>query len=269
MIETSILILFIFSFGLIWGSFLNVVAYRVTFDKPFFTKRSHCPSCNHMITWYDNIPLLSWLLLKGHCRHCKNIISWIYPFIELTTAIIMTALFIKLGGLHHNFTSDPLFIKTLVPSFILFTALIIATATDFHDMVIPQIVTLWLIPIGILCAYTGSTTISTYESMLGAFLGYGVLWLTAFIFKRIMHKDGIGVGDMELLAMIGSFLGLEGAWFSIMIGSITGFIGGGIYLLLRKKNTTTPIPFGPFIALGATIFFFFKELLSPLLMGNM
>ncbi len=266
--DSFIMIISVCMFALCWGSFLNVIAYRLTFDQPFFTQRSRCPSCKTIIAAYDNIPIISWLLLKGRCRTCSASISWIYPFTEIITGLLMVSLVINFFSLPlpANITINQLF--PLIPSFIFFTALIIATATDFYAMVIPQLVTLWLIPLGILCAFYGFTSISLLESIIGIVLGYGVLWITALLFKRFSGQDGIGIGDMELLGMIGSFLGPQGAWFSLMGGSMIGLLIGGLYLFIIGKNKRTPIPFGPFLALGAIIFFFFKASLSPYLFEN-
>ncbi len=265
MVEPIIFLLFFIVLGLCWGSFLNVVAYRFTFDEPFFTCRSHCPSCKKTIVFYDNIPVISWILLNRRCRQCNTIISWIYPFIEVTTSFLITALALHMFELPNiNISNLPAFFAY----FILFSALIVATATDFHAMVIPQLVTVWLIPIGIGCAFFEFINISLFESIGGIILGYGILWLTSWLFKQATHQDGIGEGDFELLAMIGSFLGIKGVWFSLMGGSVIGLLGGGAYLMLTVKNKKTPIPFGPCLAIGAIIFFFYGKYLSTYLLGG-
>jgi len=247
------LLLFLFVFlllvGLCWGSFLNVVAYRITFDKPFFTKRSHCPYCNHIIAWYDNIPLVSLVLLRGKCRTCKKPISIIYPLFELITAVIILFLCIKF--LYGSFS-----LYWLLGALIFLSALIVASISDLRAMVIPQIFTIWLVPIWISLSYFNVTGISWRLAMLGAIFGYGILWLVAMIFKALTKKDGLGVGDMELLCMIGAFLGPAGVWFTLTFGSITGMGIGSIYLWLSGNGRMTRMPFGPFLALGAIIYFF-------------
>ena len=255
-------IFFIFLFALCWGSFLNVIAYRLTFDKPFFTKRSYCPKCNTLIAWYDNIPLISWIILCSKCRSCKSPISALYPFIELLTGIIGIALWF------HVFPCN--FSMTLLPTFfayaLFFSALIVATRTDLEAMIIPQIASLWLVPIGFLFAYSQIIYITIYESIVGAGIGYISLWLVAKTFKLLTKKDGLGIGDMELLAFIGAFLGPIAIWASVLIGSISGLIVGGGYLLISKGDRSTRIPFGPFLALGATLFFFFEAKIIALLL---
>ena len=252
-----ILTLFLILTFLCWGSFLNVVAYRITFEKPFFTRRSVCPHCNKIIKWYDNIPVLSWIILKRKCRACSKIISWLYPFTEIITAITMTNLFFN------SYYNIPLFFSY----FIFFSALIVATRTDLEAMVIPQLFSLWLVPAGIIFSALHFTKITVLESLLGTTLGYGVLWIVAKVFKLVTKKDGLGQGDMELLAMIGSFLGPIGIWFALTIGSIAGLLIGGTYLLITKKLKTTRIPFGPFLALGAIIYFFYEKTILMFLMG--
>ena len=275
--ELVLLFTFIIMIALCWGSFLNVVAYRLAAEKDFLTARSRCPECDTVIAWYDNIPVLSWILLGGNCRSCKAPISLLYPFIEVLTALVFTTFIYLSQSAYFSHAHINIYnillgtdmgtmrdFATSCVYFTFFSALIVATRTDLQALVIPQLVTTWLIPFGVIASYFGLTTISLQESMIGCMVGYGTLWLIAFIFKKITHKDGLGIGDMELLAMIGSFLGPMGIWFSVMIGSISGLAIGGVYLILASKDRSTRIPFGPFLALGALLFFFFQESLIRL-----
>jgi leader peptidase (prepilin peptidase)/N-methyltransferase len=245
-------IVFLFLLFICWGSFLNSLAYRMTYDKPLFTKRSYCPSCKKSIAWYDNIPILSWIFLRAKCRFCASPITILYPFIELLSGVIFTALFFELYHL-----SPVIFFVY----FLFFSALIGATRTDLQELVIPQAFSLWLIPVGFLLSLAGLTYVTWLGSLLGALFGYGLLWLVGFVFKFFAKREGIGVGDMELLGMIGAFLGPIAAWISLLIASIVGLIIGTTYLYLSGKGRKAHIPFGPFIALGATIYFFFHETL--------
>lgn len=165
-----------------------------------------------------------------------------------------------------NFVIIPLF-HSLIAYIIFISALIAATRTDLEAMVIPELFTIWLVPFGILCSYAGLTNITAFGSIMGACIGYGLLWVVARGFKFLTHKEGMGVGDMELLAMIGSFLGPIGVWMSVMIASLSGLIVGSIYLAISGKDRTSRIPFGPFLALGAVIYFFFDAWLVERFLG--
>jgi len=241
----------VFIAGLFWGSFLNVVAYRIIHDQPFFAPRSVCPFCDRMIAWYDNIPVLSWLLLRARCRWCRHPISSLYPFIELTTAVAVTMLFLVF---HPAFLLEPFIAYTLF-----FSCLIMATRTDLELMLIPQAFTLLPIFLGLLFSWMQWISITPVESLIGAFIGYAFLWLVAKGFKFFTAREGLGVGDMELLAMIGSFLGPVGVWITLMIGSISGTLLGALYLVIARKHRSTRIPFGPFLALGAAAFVIFHD----------
>jgi leader peptidase (prepilin peptidase)/N-methyltransferase len=242
-------------FGLCWGSFLNVVGYRLLHEKPFFALRSHCTSCNAVISWFDNIPVVSWIWLQGHCRFCSQKISLLYPFIEIITALSVVCLYLIHG--------DNVSLSPLLAYLFLFSALIVGVRTDLEALVIPQLFTLWLIPMGFLFAVCGFLDVGIVESVVGAIVGYGILWVVATLFRVCTKKDGMGVGDMELLAMIGAFIGPVGVWVTLLIASLTGSIIGGIYLLGTKQGKMTRIPFGPFLALGGMSFVLFQnEILS-------
>lgn len=269
-------LLLVFLIALCWGSFLNVLAYRLVHGKSLFQTRSQCPHCHQVIGWYDNIPLLSWLVLRGRCRTCKQSISWLYPFTELVTALLITALFYKFMVSPFDAWCNELWMykylwvrcnRSFFMYAVMISALVAATRTDLEKLLIPQIFSLWLVPLGFFASYAGFISISLYASLLGSVLGYSILWLVAFVFKRVTGKDGMGTGDMELLAMIGSFLGPFGVWISLLIGSLAGLVVGAIYLMLSRKKRDTRIPFGPFLSLGALICFFFGKAAVCLFLG--
>lgn len=254
-------------FSLAWGSFLCASAYRVAFDKHFLRTRSHCPACDHRIPWYANLPVISWLALRGKCLNCFAPISLVYPFIELLSGVVFTALLIQTAQLIHSLpllVLETTQIYTLIIYGLFFSCLIFASATDLFAMVIPQAVTLWLIPIGIALGYSNLLPISGTESLVGAIAGYGCLWLTATIFKVIKKKEGMGVGDMELLGFIGAFLGPLGIWITLMLGSFSALVLGTLFLNIANRDRTTRIPFGPFLSLGAIMYYFFQESLIAL-----
>lgn len=231
---------------LCWGSFLNFIAYRLIFHKSFFTAKSYCPHCKQSIAWYDLIPVVSWIILKAHCRQCKKTISWLYPFIELITAISCTLLFYQVSSAY------------FASYFFFFSALIVTIRTDLETMLISRFVSLYAVPIGFLCAYLHLLPISLYQSTLGAITGFLFLWLVAHLFYKITGKIGMGDGDPELLAFIGSFTGFFGWWTSLLLASLLGSLIG-IPLALYTKNRSLKLPFGPFLAFGALTFVLFQR----------
>jgi leader peptidase (prepilin peptidase)/N-methyltransferase len=250
-------IFFVFVYGLCWGSFINVLAMRVLVGQSLWCPRSSCPICQKQIAWYDNIPLLSFFFLKARCRNCKEPISWLYPCIELATALCAVGLFLLV--------TDPL---VYAANAIFFTALLAATRTDLATMLIPQHFSLMLVPIGLVCSWYDLLTINFTESILGSLLGYGILWGIAKIFFLVTKREGMGRGDMDLLAGIGAWIGPVGAWVSLMLASTIGLMLGCCYLLIAGKGRATRIPFGPFLALGAVAYVFYgQQLLQVLLLS--
>jgi leader peptidase (prepilin peptidase) / N-methyltransferase len=234
---TNLLVLI--PFLLCWGSFLNVLSYRLIRGQNIAKPRSHCPTCQHSIAWYDNIPVFSWILLGGLCRHCKKLISALYPVIELLTTLVMTLLF---------FLVPTRFIPAY---FILFSALIVSIRSDLETLLISQYVTIFLIPVGILCSFLQLLPITPLQSFSGAVFGYLFLWTLASLFLVLTGKRGMGDGDFELLGLIGSFLGIHGTWVTLMTGSMAGSLIGLSLIMRGNATRTTKIPFGPFLALAA------------------
>ena len=220
-----------------------------------FWLRSFCPKCQTTILGRDLIPVLSWIWLKGKCRHCLKKISPLYPAIELLTAILLFSLFAFLSK------------KFWLPYTLFLSALIVTIRSDIETMMISRFVTLYLVPVGLILSATPFLPITLTNSILGATLGYGFLFAVSKLFFLITKRDGIGHGDMELLAFIGAFLGVTGFWLSLLVGSIVGSIFGIIYLLAQGKSIKTKIPFGPFLSFGAIVSLFFGQQLSQLLLG--
>lgn len=240
----------LFLLFLVWGSFLNVVAYRLIKGQSLIFPRSSCITCHQPIAWFDNIPVISWFFLLGTCRNCHQKISILYPFIELFTAISLTALW---------HIAPPVYFFSY---FIFFSALIVSIRSDLETMLISRIVTINLIPITLLLTLFGLLPISPVASMLGALFGYFILFFVARAFNYLTGKDGMGQGDLDLLAFIGAFLGPLGSWFSLLVGSLTGSIIGIVYLLMTQKERSVKIPFGPFLALGAIGYvLFYKKII--------
>lgn len=243
-----LLILFI-SFAC-WGSFLNVLAHRLIQGSSFLYGRSACPACQTTLAWYDLIPILSWCILKMKCRTCASPISFLYPFIEFFSGVIFTAL---------GILTPPFY---FIAYFIFFSALIVTIRTDLEYMLISRLMTLYLVPVGFILSLLHKLPLSICLSIIGALGGYLFLYVVSFVFKRIAHKDGMGQGDLDLLALIGAFTGPVGCWTSLLIGSIVGSGMGITYLLVCKPTESPKIPFGPFLALGAMahVFMLLKDI---------
>jgi len=242
--ENAILFVFAAVFGLLWGSFLNVVAFRLAFDLPFWRPRSHCPQCDRQLRWFELLPLVSWIFLHGRCRTCKAPISKLYPTLELLGGISFGFLFITF----------PLHFVPLLALFI--SALLVSFRTDCEQLVIFRYCTLFIIPLAWLGAWLNLLPISLSFSLLGTILGYGILWLVRFVSKLITGRIGMGIGDVEMLAMIGAFLGPFGLWSSLFVASCIGSLIGVFMLIQGKATRTTPLPFGAFLALGGLISLF-------------
>lgn len=248
-------IYFFIPFFLIWGSFLNVIAYRLVNDVSFKKHRSFCPKCNKILAWYDLIPIVSWLFLKGHCRYCKQNISFLYPAIELFSAIIFYLLFLNISFPYS------------ISYFVFFSALIITIRTDIETMLISRYVTLFLIPLAVIFSIFNLLPISPLKIFFGTLFGYFLLYFISKTFFLFTKKEGIGQGDIELLALIGAFTGIIGCWISLLLGSILGSIFGIILILLKKQNFQTRIPFGPFLAIGSMIYVLYQDQILYLIFG--
>lgn len=248
----STLILFSFLLGLALGSFLNVCIYRIPQDLSIVHPPSSCPECGEKIRFYDNIPLLSYVLLRGRCRHCRKPISLRYPLVEMIMGLLSVALYFRYG-----FTLPFLF-------FLLFTAsLVVITFIDLDHTIIPDVISLPGTALGFLLSFFSFKNLAWFDSLIGIMAGGGFLYLVAFLFEKLTGREGMGGGDIKLLAMIGAWLGWKALPFIVLISSLAGTLIGGGSLLLLRRELRTKIPFGPFLALGAMVYFFFtNEILS-------
>ena len=240
--QTVILSIF---FGFILGSFLNVCIYRIPLKKSIIKPPSSCPACGTAIKFYDNVPVASWLILKGRCRNCSNYISIRYPVVEIIAGIISFALFLRYGLTVSYFLYLIFMLSLIVISFI-----------DFDHMIIPDLIS---IP-GIIIGFAASFLLPDLKwtaSLIGIIAGGGILFITAFIFEKITGKEGMGGGDIKLLAMIGAWLGWKLLPVTILMAALTASVCGGLFILLSKKDSQTRIPFGPFLSYAAIFCFFF------------
>ncbi len=243
-------------FFLIWGSFLNMLAYRLVHDRSLWALRSQCTTCNAVIAWYDNIPVISWIILSGTCRACKQPISKLYPAIELLTSLLLYATYTQVES--HYFFGYFLFIS----------ALIVTIRSDLETMLISRFVSLYALPVGFALSYCNMLPLTLLESLLGALFGYGLFWSISTLFALITAKQGLGQGDIDLLAFIGSFTGIIGVWATMLIGSIVGSIVGICFLLMTGNTLNTRIPFGPFLALGAICYILWQQQIICFLIGQ-
>jgi leader peptidase (prepilin peptidase)/N-methyltransferase len=232
---------------LAWGSFLNVVGYRLLRGQSIIAPRSYCPHCRRTIAWFDNIPLISFLVLGGKCRFCAQRISLLYPFIEFLTAAVMLTLLCCTSS------------EYWFAYFLFFSALIVTIRTDFEQMLISRYVTLFLVPAGWLFAALGYLPIPVKQSFYGSILGYAILFTIAKLFVWIRQKDGMGQGDLELLSFIGAFLGPWGCWITLFLASTLGSIFGIATMIISGQTNSVKVPFGPFLAFGGMLFVLFHH----------
>jgi leader peptidase (prepilin peptidase)/N-methyltransferase len=257
-------------FGLLVGSFLNVVILRLpprlewgwkrdsremlelpdVYDPPppgIVVERSHCPHCKQVLSWYENIPLFSWLALRGKCRHCKAPISPQYPLVELLTMLLFVACVWRFGFGWQGFGA------------MVFTGFLVSmSGIDLRTQLLPDQLTLPLMWLGLIAA-SDNLYFGAKPALLGAVAGYLSLWIVWWLFKQLTGKEGMGHGDFKLLAAIGAWTGLKGVLPTILISSLVGAVIGSIWLAMKGRDRATPIPFGPYLAIAGWIVFFWGE----------
>lgn len=255
---TDLVGLFAFAFALCIGSFLNVCIARIPEDRSVVWPPSACPACGHRIRARDNVPLLSWLLLRGRCRDCQTPISPLYPAIELLTGLVGWLLFRRVVSGPADLDLPHLAAWIF---FLLFAAMLIAqTYIDIRHYIVPDEFSIYAVPFGVggaallhALGYGGAPT--WQGAVVGALAGGGTLGLVSLAYWLVRREEGVGLGDVKLLAMIGSFLGaLPALPVVVMVGSMAGAAVGLTALLLRRKGLRSALPFGPFLALGALVY---------------
>ncbi len=246
------------------GSFLNVCVYRLPEGLSVVKPRSRCPKCETPIAWYDNLPVISWILLRAKCRQCKAPISWQYPLVEAITGILFLLVFLKFG-----FTlASPIYM-------ILVAALVLVTFVDLTDWTIPNEVTFPGMPLGIVCALvammvpeSGLLLDDPIMAIAGLFAGGGLLYGLDMVSLLVLKKRGMGFGDVKLLAMLGAFFGLWGVFLIIILASFSGSAIGIPLIMAGRKQTSVSednekenighyLPFGPCIVLGGIVYLFY------------
>lgn len=264
MMEATLALLF----GLVIGSFLNVCIYRWPLDLSVVKPRSHCIACEKTIAWYDNIPVVSFLLLGGRCRYCQARISFRYPVVELAVGLLWFYWVYSYG------------VSALAAKMSVFTALMVAlTFSDLEERILPDEMTLGGLAMGLVFAYfvpvvdytapaifslTGVAASDQVRSVASSALGAGFpaffLWGGGWLYQKIRRRDGLGFGDVKLIAMVGAFLGLQNALFTLILGSVSGSIIGYSYIKFTGKDPATyELPFGSFLTIAAIIAAFASE----------
>jgi leader peptidase (prepilin peptidase) / N-methyltransferase len=231
---------FVTLLGLLLGSFMNVCIYRLPRGLSPVRPRSGCPKCGHMLAWYENIPVVSYLVLRARCRKCRTPISPIYPVIELITGAVFLAGYLWYGP-------GPVLIVRLAFAW----AMIALFAIDFEHQILPNVITLPGIVVGVLANVLAGP--GWVNSLIGVAVGAGSLWLVAEIYYRVRHEEGLGMGDVKMLGMIGAFLGWKLVLITLVMSSFLGSIVGVFVLIARKESLKYALPFGTFLAIGALI----------------
>lgn len=236
-------------FGLVVGSFLNVVAHRLPRGESVVSPGSHCPECGGPIAPWDNVPVLSWLLLRGRCRTCRAPIALRYPVVELGNGLLWV----------FAFRAFPRF-SDFVSAAALCSACLVLLLTDADFQILPDAITLSGIAAGLALSFVSSRR-TPVGAALGAALGAGGLFLVAFLYEKIAGQEGMGLGDVKMLGMVGAFLGTSGVLVTVLAGSLLGSLAGLLVILFRGGDRRTRLPFGVFLSIGAVAALFFGDAL--------
>ncbi len=229
------------------GSFLNVCIRRIPVGESLVLPASHCPKCLHPIRFYDNIPIISYLVLGGRCRNCGEKISLQYPLVELLAALVAILIFWQYG----------LTIRYLL-AFLFACVLIVITFIDLEHQIIPDVLTLPGIPLFFLAAVLGMG-VPVLDAALGVLIGGGILYAIAFGYELLTKREGMGGGDIKLLAMLGAFCGWRSLFFILFVSSFLGALVGISVMLVKGKDMKYAVPFGPFLSLAAFIYLFWGD----------
>ncbi len=262
----SVIAAAVFLLGLVIGSFLNVCVRRIPRDESVVLPASRCPSCHTPIKPYDNIPVLSWLVLGGRCRACKARISWLYPAVEVLSGLMFLACYLVFG------------LTVEAAKWALLSALLLVLiVTDVRERILPDTVNFTGLGIGLALSFftrpvDGSAlwlsnrlfefppprpVLSFADALLGALTGSGLLWLVGEGYFRLRGREGMGLGDVKMMAMAGTFLGLKRTLLTILVGSLLGSVIGLLVIAVWRKGQNYELPFGTFLGAGALLVVFF------------
>ncbi|MFZ5776297.1 MAG: prepilin peptidase [Thermodesulfobacteriota bacterium] len=238
---------FAFALGAVVGSFLNVVILRLPAEISIVFPASRCPACQTPIRWHDNLPILGFLMLRGRCRHCRERISWQYPLVEAAMGLLTVALLRHFG------------LSLALPIYFLFCAALLAVIfIDLRHQIIPDVISLPGILIGLAASFI-NPLVSWQDAALGVLAGGGSFYLIALGYYLITKQEGMGGGDIKLLAMIGAFLGWRAVPFVVFGSALMGTVVGVGAMLKQGKGGKTVIPYGPFLAVAAMGYLFFEH----------
>lgn len=239
-----IMIIGFFLFGSMLGSFANVIIYRLPLGKSVVTPRSHCQVCGKTVPWYHNIPVFTWFILRGKCYNCKSPFSILYPIVELLMGFLFSAIYLKFN----------LSWLTLEYSFFIF-GLVVVSVIDLDHFILPDVFTIGGTILGLIGSIINPER-EFLDALFGILMGGGFLWLIAYLYWVLRKEEGMGGGDIKLLAWIGAVLGWKAIPFVIFFSSISGSIIGVSVMIKNRGNLKTVIPFGPYLALGAIVYLF-------------
>ena len=252
-----------FCFGACIGSFLNVCIYRIPRELSVVAPRSFCPHCNKPIPWYYNIPILTYMMLRGKSKCCRKEIQFRYVLVEILTAILFLFIWLKFDNQPGSriFCFSPITDWRLIPVYwLVVSGLVLGTFVDFEHLIIPDRVTIGGIISGLIISVAlpslhteNNHFLSLAFALLGAIVGGGILWGLGLLGKFIFHKEAMGFGDVKLLAGIGAFLGTKAVLFNVLVSSFIGSVAGISFVLAKCKKMRDRIPYGPYIALAAII----------------
>lgn len=248
------IILFFAAIGAVVGSFLNVCILRLPAEQSVVSPPSRCPQCGSGVRWFDNIPVLSWLILRGRCRNCGNPISIQYPLIELATAILWAWMAARSGSELES-----------VRAALFLTLLLGIAMTDAREYIIPDEFSIGGLLIGLGFSLPAGM-VGFRDAVIGAAVGFVLLWVVAWLGKHAFKKEAMGGGDIKMMAMVGAFVGWQGVFLTIFLGSVVGTVIFGPLALAGKKKD---VPFGIFLALGAAVAFLWGDAILEWYRGYM
>ena len=230
----------VIALGLAVGSFLNVCIYRLPRGESVVSPPSNCPSCRRRLNWFENMPVLGWLIVGGRCRTCRTAVSPMYPIVESLTALVFLLQYALLGW------------QPLLAVRLLFAgAMIVLFVIDLKHRILPNVITLPGVVLGLVASLFLEP--GWRDSLIGVAVGGGGLWMVGEVYFRIHGEEGMGMGDIKMLAMVGAFLGWQGMLVTLLLASLGGSLVGGLLIAFRLGNLKYALPFGSFLAVAALL----------------